>query len=144
MLLTLNDPDVVHEVIDDELVLLNLRSGAYYSGNSTATALLEALIAQPDAAVLLEAVGSLAEDARSVLDDTITYLLTEGLLKQPLPGVVTAVDPSALDMAAVQKLVDLLEVDPPRFEKFTDMREILLLDPVHDTGDRGWPWQPGA
>ncbi len=29
--------------------------------------------------------------------------------------------------------------EPPEIHRFTDMRDLLLLDPVHDVDDRGWP-----
>jgi hypothetical protein len=158
MLLELNGQDVVHEVIDDELVLLNLRSGAYYSGNRTATALLELLLAGTDAAALLDAVdasstttvpvaersGAPTEGARPVLEAAIAYLLAEGLLHDAASDARPSDGSSEPDRARIQELVDLLADDPPLFEKFTDMRDILLLDPVHDVDDRGWPWQPGA
>jgi hypothetical protein len=28
--------------------------------------------------------------------------------------------------------------------KFTDMQDLLLVDPVHDVGDAGWPHRPPA
>jgi hypothetical protein len=27
----------------------------------------------------------------------------------------------------------------PRFEKHTDMQDLILLDPVHEVADTGWP-----
>jgi hypothetical protein len=30
---------------------------------------------------------------------------------------------------------------PPALEKFTNMQDILLLDPIHDVSDMGWPHQ---
>ena len=27
----------------------------------------------------------------------------------------------------------------PTFEKYTDMQQLLLLDPIHDVDDTGWP-----
>jgi hypothetical protein len=29
--------------------------------------------------------------------------------------------------------------EPPLLEKFTDMEDLLLLDPVHEVDGRGWP-----
>jgi hypothetical protein len=29
--------------------------------------------------------------------------------------------------------------DPPRMQKFTDIQELLLVDPVHDVEESGWP-----
>jgi hypothetical protein len=28
---------------------------------------------------------------------------------------------------------------PPKLEKYTDMQDIILLDPVHQVDNRGWP-----
>jgi hypothetical protein len=28
---------------------------------------------------------------------------------------------------------------PPALTKFTDMQDLLLLDPIHDVGSGGWP-----
>jgi hypothetical protein len=145
--LMLNEPDVVHEVIDDELVLLDLRSGTYFSGNRTATVLLEALLAHPDVTVLLDAAGSATPDSRGVVEEAVTYLLAEGVLRPSPSGALPpgSLPPgaSAPDAATIEELVRLLADAPPVFEKFTDMRDILLLDPVHDVGERGWPWKPG-
>jgi hypothetical protein len=30
-------------------------------------------------------------------------------------------------------------IDPPVLESFTDLEELMLLDPVHDVDERGWP-----
>jgi hypothetical protein len=144
MWLTLNAPDVVHEVIDDELVLLNLRSGSYYSGNRTATALLESLLAHPDAGALFEAMESSAPASRVTIEEAVTYLVSEGLMQQSSPNGLPDGGSSPLGEDRVAQLLELLTAEPPLFEKFTDMRDILLLDPVHDVGDRGWPWQADA
>ena len=29
--------------------------------------------------------------------------------------------------------------EPPSLETFTDMRDLLLLDPIHEVTDAGWP-----
>ncbi|MCP4686880.1 MAG: PqqD family protein, partial [Desulfobacterales bacterium] len=31
------------------------------------------------------------------------------------------------------------EFSPPALRKFTDMEELLLLDPIHEVNDAGWP-----
>ena len=30
-------------------------------------------------------------------------------------------------------------LSPPRLEVFTDLQDLLLLDPIHDTDETGWP-----
>jgi hypothetical protein len=41
------------------------------------------------------------------------------------------------------------QVDPgpwstPTLTRFTDMQDLLVLDPVHEVDDRGWPHLPSA
>jgi len=147
MQLSLPASDVVHEVIDGEVVLLNLSSGCYYSGNRTATVLIEALLAEPDLEVLLTSLESLpppdgtAPDVRSVLTEAVDYLLAEGLLIRAAPTSQAAPQP-AHDGPPAELLLQLLAETAPLFERFTDMQDILLLDPVHDVADTGWPHQP--
>lgn len=33
---------------------------------------------------------------------------------------------------------------PPVLNKFTDMQELLLLDPIHDVDETGWPKRKAA
>ena len=33
---------------------------------------------------------------------------------------------------------------PPQIERFTDMQELLLLDPIHEVDDTGWPHTPAT
>jgi hypothetical protein len=38
---------------------------------------------------------------------------------------------------------DSLPYRPPVFEKFDDMQDFFLLDPIHDVGSTGWPRPQG-
>ena len=31
--------------------------------------------------------------------------------------------------------------EAPRLEKYTDMQDLVLLDPVHEVDEQGWPQQ---
>ena len=33
---------------------------------------------------------------------------------------------------------------PPTLEKYTDMQDLVLLDPVHEVDERGWPHAQAA
>lgn len=34
---------------------------------------------------------------------------------------------------------DKLHFEEPIFHKYTDMEDLLLLDPIHDVDETGWP-----
>ena len=43
------------------------------------------------------------------------------------------------DAAADVGGVERVPYVPPVLEKFTDMQDLILLDPVHEVSERGWP-----
>ena len=70
-------------------------------------------------------------DARAVVAAFLDSLVTEGLL---VAQSESATPPALLDLPG-----DAGPFTVPGFEKFTDMQDLLLLDPIHDVDETGWP-----
>jgi hypothetical protein len=132
----LNEPAVVSETIDGEAVVINLERGIYFSIRGTGLAIWTDLLSGLDvdevakrlAASYGSAGSNIADDARGFLD----RLLQEGLLR----ARSATPDASASPDAAVSTGV---AYEPPVLEKYTDMEALLLLDPIHDVDESGWP-----
>src|SRR4051812_20525200 len=92
---------------------MQLRTGVYYSFNRAATAVWH-LLAQPrDAAEVISATGgAAAEFLQQLIDERLVVL-----------------DQDDEARAAIAPLV--LE-GVPELQRFNDMQDLLLLDPVHD------------
>ncbi len=61
----------------------------------------------------------------------------EGLVERSEgAGESVAPDPAAARGNGHQ---DSLAFEAPKLEKFTDMQDLVLLDPVHEVDDVGWP-----
>jgi hypothetical protein len=139
-------PDVVSEEIDGEVIIVNLRNGNYYSLSQSATvvwagirehATLEGLQERLQQRYTGEA-GSMGRD----LAELIQALETEQLItrRSASEGPPASDGPSANGGAPGEREA----YRPPAFERFTDMGDLLLLDPVHETEDeRGWPHAKG-
>lgn len=124
-----NRPDVIDETFDGEAVLVNLDSGCYYALSPAATVLWN-LCADGRSARSLLASSDASEESIAAFVEQFT---TEGLL------VAGEVDVGPADQRA--------EVGgEPTIEKFTDMQELLMLDPIHDIDldADGWPVAPVA
>ncbi len=118
----------------DELVVINLESGKYYSVNSTGSAiwsLMEAGWSPADAARhLLDGVPS--EEGRDQVFAFWARMLEEGLIAldaNPNGGRREDV-PAAGPWTA------------PSIAVFSDMQDLFLLDPIHDVDESGWPSRP--
>ena len=127
-------PHVVHETVDGEVVAVDFTSGSYYSLRGAAGLAWGAL---DGGATVDDVVATLAKEydvtsAASKVEAFLDLLSAEGLVvATPAPDANGAAPEAASGGTA--PLGDLT------FEKFTDMEEIILLDPVHDVSSSGWP-----
>jgi hypothetical protein len=136
---TLNiDPRmVVHETVDDETIIIDLESGAYFSLTASGPEIWSLIVSGATVNHVIETLkrrypDDAPDEAALALIDEI---VAEGLV-QPQSGN-GAVEPAG---ATGEPTGDPFV--PPRLMKFTDLQEILLLDPVHDIDEAGWPHQP--
>jgi Coenzyme PQQ synthesis protein D (PqqD) len=125
------EPQVVHETIDGEVVAINLETGAYYSLRDSAAAIWAAVerAASVDDVVATVESGfdgeGIAAEARRFLAD----LEREGLIRPAARPPETVPESSAPSRPFT----------PPVLERYDDMEDLLLLDPVHDVDAQGWP-----
>jgi hypothetical protein len=130
--LRINAPLVVAELFETEVVVIHLERGTYYSLTGAACQLWPLLAAGLDAEALVQSLGALGPDwagAAGELHGFIALLLAEELVRADAGESLAPVAPPP--PAAYQ---------PPRLEKFTDMEELIALDPVHDVAaSEGWP-----
>jgi hypothetical protein len=130
MQVRVNEPDVVFEAFDDETVLVNLDSGSYYSlrasGPKVWTALAAGVRPSDLAGAIASAAGLPAQTVLAQLEDLVAAL-TEAKL-------VVAADKTDAPAAEWSG-----GYETPVLETYTDMQDLLLLDPVHDVDQAGWP-----
>ena len=122
-------PQVVHETVDGEVVAIDFATGSYFSLRGPAEAVWSALRSDEvrDVDTVATAVAErYADDADSgPVGAFLDQLVDEGLLERT--GEATANGHGTGGLT---------------FEKFTDMEELILLDPVHDVSEAGWPNAP--
>lgn len=134
----LNVPKVIHEQFDDEIVIANLESGRYYSTDQTGASIWALAIAgnsSEEIAVRMRAEfagdpGEIERNVRDFLDE----LREESLvIAEPNETGVPASSVAAFAQTETKPFI------PPSLQKYTDMEELLMLDPVHEVDEMGWP-----
>ena len=143
-----NRPRVIAQEIDGEVVAIHLETGNYYSlleSGATVWAILEAS-ATPDE--IVEDLGARYEGSEEEMRETVaaflSQLVAEGLVVAddgngaPAPAVG---DPESAPVAlGVPTDGARTAFKAPLLEKFDDMQDLILLDPVHEvTEEQGWP-----
>jgi hypothetical protein len=134
-----NAPDAVFENFGDEVILLNLKTGRYFSLDPIGMVCWDYLSQRvPPAAVIerfgaaynSEPPGRIPADIHSLLEE----FLAQHLLRP------SGQPPVACEAAGTTKLPPVYA--PPSLTTFDDITEMLLLDPVHDVANVGWPHPP--
>jgi hypothetical protein len=134
--LRINSPGVVHETVDGEVVIVNLDNGLYFSTDQVGTKLWGLVAAGRSRDDIVEwALGAYDADAEQVTADVTGFLA-----KLEEHQLVTVVDEPP-EPAATAEPVEVAGSGyvAPDLQVYADMEELLLLDPVHDVGDAGWP-----
>ena len=132
----LNNPPVVAELVDSEAIAINLKTGCYYSLTGPAATLWARLLEGWSLAEILAAVSGtdLAGQLRASLWQFVGDLVTEDLIR-PAANAMPATAAKPLDSWARGAL---------RLERFTDMQDMLTLDPIHEIDSEfGWPRPAG-
>lgn len=139
--LKVNTPNIVHETIDGETILLDLKSGNYYSLDGAGAIIWDyvALTGNWEKVIELFAQKNIKQKKTicSSVEKFIANLVEEELLIQ------TEDAPSFLsgNIKELEKGVEESAIDfkVPLVNKYSDMQDLLLLDPIHDVDEKGWP-----
>jgi len=117
----INEPTVVSDTIDGMAVIIHLENGAYYSGEGASGDAWAAVIAGATAEEIAAAFGTASTD----LTAFVAHLQAESLVRpRTAPAVAWSVSAAFAPLA---------------LERFNDLEDLLLLDPVHDVSNEGWP-----
>lgn len=120
---------MIDEEFEGEAVLVQLGTGCYYALNPRASAIWQAVQPGRAARTVADGLGLGADETAQF----VAELVAEQLLRPvesdagPLEGAALPDDPAA-----------------PSLQRFTDMQDLLMLDPIHDInlGGDGWPVVP--
>ena len=133
----LNKPFVVAERLDGEVIAISNQSGKYFSlGNTSADIwflLQNAIPRKTWLQILASNYENVPESAEQEIQSFLSQILEEGLIK---PEELRSKDEIDLpkDSARGQWIKPTLIV-------FDDLQDLLLVDPIHDTSEAGWPFK---
>lgn len=135
----LNAPDVTFESFESEVLVINLRSGSYYSLRGSAPAIWLLVLRGLGSAEIARELAASCRVAESQVAPAVARLITElaaeGLIV-PHEGAPAASQPGQPPAPLPG------EFSEPVFERYTDMQQLLLMDPIHDVDPAGWPKAP--
>ncbi len=138
----LNSPTVILETFEDEVVIVNLESGTYYSLGTTGATICGAVEHGATSRQIEAALAEHFEGDGAAMAQAASTFLSE-LEREGIVLVATDADEGGAatspDAAAPRQTTAKRPFEIPTLQKYTDMQELLLLDPIHEVDDSGWP-----
>lgn len=125
------NPRLAADVFDGEYIIANLDTGLYYSVQGIAVSVLNAMpFSNLDTVIqtLSIAFPIHSEEIEQELYSILKELLAEGIVKQD----------ADTNMGIEQEYRAPAEYIQSRFNRYADMQDLLLLDPIHDVDEEGW------
>ena len=133
------DQNIVCDIFGDEVVLVNLETGVYYSLMYSASQVWTRVQNQYTIAEIVSDFEQLYNNSSEEISPAITAFV-DNLLKLKLVKTSNLTERILVD-TKIGKIKTAFE--EPLIETFSDLQDILLLDPVHDVDQKGWPIKKG-
>lgn len=140
-------PRVVDDTIDGETILVNLKNGNYYSFDKLGVIFWEAISRRMDLDALSAAL-SRKHNAEKEKTDKLVREFIHALLEEKLI-TLEETEGELYDPHSSEEVGELAgqykgKLEPAVLNRYGDMQDMLLLDPIHDTDEKGWPKGPAV
>lgn len=139
----MNSPQVISETVGGETIIVNLATGHYFNLQGTAVEIWDGVVREEPTQAIAAGLAGRYSAADGEIEEAVDAFLNELTVAELIvpqeddDGAPVAVAPPA-------DASDLPPFTPPTFTTFTDMQDIILLDPVHEVDARGWPHAPAG
>ena len=130
-------PDIVHETIEGETVIVNLENGVYYSLRYSGVDVWNLIETGANYDEIIEMIIQHFEGNPDVIKKSVKDLLRilqkEGLVEVSTKKRSVTDSPQSIDHTEKKPFTS------PVLEKYSDLQNLLLLDPIHEVDEEGWP-----
>lgn len=132
-------PEIVHETVDGEVIAIDLADGSYYSLAGSGPAIWELLAHGAGEAEICTALAGRFEAEEAEIGAAVSALLAQ--LQEN--GLIVSEAGIAVGPPATAGSGEKSQFEAPRLERYNDMKDYFLLDPIHEVDTAGWP-RPAA
>lgn len=130
----LADPTMISaRAFDDEIVIANFSNGIYYSLRFAAAEIWLGLMAGVPVGGIVQALAPHSQDPSRTFEDAVRSFIQTLEQEKLICSTTRPVE------AQWRPRLNDAPFEAPQLEQFSDMEDLLLLDPIHDMGKTGWP-----
>ncbi len=142
LLYQIDRSNIVYEMFDNEVVIINLDNGNYYSYDGVGVDIWNQLTKKISIDSISQSLSDIypsvqLDDLKTIIIKSITDLENENLLISSEiknnQEIITSVE------AHQDTRVETNGIKIPTLQRFTDMQDFLLVDPIHEIDYEKWP-----
>lgn len=130
------NPRLAADIFDGEYIIANLDTGLYYSIQGIAVSMVSALPFENHNQAISLLANSFSEHS-AVIETELHAILNELQKEDIIKHDDTAVSANSAEFSLPSDYV------PSKFNRYADMQDLLMLDPIHDVDEEGWTVQKG-
>ena len=131
-----NSPQVIHENIDGELILVHMEKGTYYTTDEVGAVLWSLIESRCTVSEMQEGLAAQFDAGREEIEAAVAsfieLLVAEDIVRREDAAADRTPQPPTPSAAKRPFRV-------PGLQSFRDMHDMLALDPIHDVEAAGWP-----
>jgi Coenzyme PQQ synthesis protein D (PqqD) len=137
------NPKIVNETIDGEVIMLNLDRGRYYSLTRSGAEAWDALRNLATPAEIVDHLHGHYAAERSEIEAAVRRLVDD-LCREELIAPLADGTGAPAAIANGRHNGTRAPFEAPRLQVYTDMEDLLMLDPIHEVDETGWPSRPAG
>ena len=130
----INTERFAHETVDAEVIVIDMVEGNYFSMRDTAAVIWHLLDQSLPVAGIIAALerasGASSSEVATAVDTFLRQLMDEQIVQA---------EPRAHQGKPAVPALPAMTFGVPVVEKFSEMQDLLTLDPIHEVDETGWP-----
>lgn len=135
----MNRPKVIHETFEDEVVIINFDSGNYYSLRQVGADIWTLIESGASVSAIVEGLAQRYEGNRAEIENAVMQFLNELQQANLVVQGTASESTQRKEMPKPRQDAGKPQFQMPVLQQYTDMQDLLLLDPIHEVDETGWP-----
>jgi Coenzyme PQQ synthesis protein D (PqqD) len=131
----INSPRIIYENVDNEILIIDTLTGSYFSIKETGSQVWQLIAKKNNIDKIVKYLAQNGEANLNQISEDVNFFLQD-LLDNELIISVEKPDQDSENQELSFAKIDYVQ---PKLNKFTDMQDLLLIDPIHDVNQEGWP-----
>jgi hypothetical protein len=134
-----NNQHVAHEIIENEVVIIHLDNGNYFNLEGVGTDIWNGIVANMSKTDIINSLLNSYEGEEELITESVNNFINQ-LESEELIIPSDEIEKINQVTREYNETNQKNIFTPPVLQKYEDMQDLLLLDPLHDVNETtGWP-----